>query len=282
MQKDKEIILNNGVRMPMVGFGTFKIDDAGAKTAALQAIEAGYRHIDTASYYQNEAGVGEAVRECGVPREELFVTSKVWMTDLGYDATRKAFEASMKRFKLDYLDMYLIHWPRPLANEAWQAMERLYDEGRIRAIGVCNYNIPLLDAFLQQARIKPVVNQIELHPRLQQKEVVRYCQERQIVVEAWSPIMKGQVMEIPLLLELGEKYGKSAAQVALRWHLQRNVVVLPKSQTPSRMAQNRDLFDFELTGDEMEAIALLDDNHRLGFTPEHIYAHGFTPGDKPK
>ena len=281
MDMNTTLTLNNGVEIPILGYGTFKIDIEATKEAVTAAIKAGYRHIDTASYYKNEAGVGAAVRESGLNRADFFVTTKVWMDDLGYDKTMKSFEASLKEMQMDYMDLFLIHWPRPLGAESWKAMEKLYADGQIRAIGVCNYSPELLEDLIQQSDIVPAVNQVELHPGLQQEDLVKYCNSRNIRVEAWSPIMKGQVMDMPVLKELGDKYGKSPVQITLRWHLQRGIIVIPKTVTPSRMKDNSNIFDFELDDSEMSRIAELDSNKRLGFPPEYIFKNGFKPGDVP-
>ncbi len=273
--------LNNGIKIPVLGYGTFTMDNASAEDAVSSAIRVGYRHIDTASYYKNEKGVGNAVKSSGIPREEFFLTTKVWMDDLGYDKTMTSFEESLRDLQTDYLDLYLIHWPRPLALESWKAMETLYRDGVIKAIGVCNYTPAYLEDLIQNSDVIPAVNQVELHPGLQQNELLRYCRSRDIHVEAWSPIMKGQVLEMPLLQELGHKYGKNPVQITLRWHYQRGIIVIPKSVTPSRMEDNTKIYDFELTEGEMEQISGLECNKRLGFPPEHIYEKGFKPGDKP-
>ncbi len=281
MGLDKTFTLNNGVGIPCLGYGTFTIDNASAEEAVSAAIRVGYRHIDTASYYKNEKGVGQAVRDSGLPRENFFLTTKVWMDDLGYDKTMKSFEDSLKALHTDYLDLYLIHWPRPLAAESWKAMEKLYKEGVIRAIGVCNYTPEYLEDLIQNSDIVPAVNQVELHPGLQQNDLISYCNSRNIRVEAWSPIMKGQVMDMPLLKELGKKYDKNPVQITLRWHHQRGIIAIPKSVNPVRMESNSEIFDFKLTDQDMDAISALDSNSRLGFPPEHIFEKGFKPGDKP-
>lgn len=283
MNRIPNIELNNGLEIPMIGFGTFKIGNDEAKELVLKAFEAGYRHIDTAFYYKNEKGIGEAIRESGLARKDIVLASKIWLDDLGYDKTMAAFEASMKNLGLDYIDLMLIHWPRPAALESWQALEEQYADGRVKAIGVCNYKPAHLEELLASADIKPVLNQVECHPRLQQKETIDYCRSHGIAVEAWSPIMKGQVMDIPLLQEIGARHGKSPAQVSLRWHLQRGVVIIPKSSSMERMKQNLDILDFELSDEDMKAIKTLDEGVRLGFDPDYIYENGFDPArDLPK
>lgn len=276
--------LNNGVSIPIMGYGTFKVPNDEVKKLVKKALDVGYRHIDTAAYYQNEEGVGEGIRESGVPREEIFLTSKVWMDDLGYDETLRAFDRSMKKLGLDYLDLYLVHWPRPLAKDAWKAMERLYSEKRIRAIGVSNYKSHHLEDLISNSTstIVPAINQIELHPGLQQNETYEYCKKEGIAVEAWSPIMRGKVVNMPELIDIGEKYNKTPVQVTLRWHIQRGIIVIPKSANIKRIEENAQIFDFELTAEEMKQIESLDKNTRLGFDPDYIYEHGYDPSNPPK
>ncbi|WP_218061683.1 aldo/keto reductase [Planobispora rosea] len=265
------VTLNNGVRMPQLGFGVWRVPDAEAYTAVTAAIEAGYRSIDTAKLYRNEEGVGRAVRESGVPREELFVTTKLWNDDHGHDAALRAFDASMDRLGLDYLDLYLIHWPLPALDkyvETWRALERLHSEGRVRAVGVSNFPAEHLERLLGESEIVPAVNQIELHPMLPQAELREYHAARGIVTEAWSPLGQGgRLLDEPVLGKLADKHGRSPAQVVLRWHLQLGNVVIPKSVTPSRIAENIDVFGFELDADDMAAIAGLDSGTRLGPDP---------------
>ncbi|GAA3446138.1 aldo/keto reductase [Planomonospora venezuelensis] len=265
------VTLNNGVRMPRIGLGVWRVPDDEAAAAAATAIEAGYRSVDTAKLYRNERGVGRAVRASGVPREELFVTTKLWNDEHGYDAALRAFDASMDRLGLDYLDLYLIHWPVPARDryvETWRALERLCAEGRVRAVGVSNFTVETLDRLLGEAGIVPAVNQIELHPMLPQAELRGYHAEHGIVTEAWSPLGQGRgLLEEPVLAELAAKHGRSPAQVVLRWHLQLGGVVIPKSVTPSRIAENIDVFDFVLDPGDMAAIAVLDSGTRLGPDP---------------
>lgn len=269
--------LNNGVEIPVVGFGTFKIDNKDVKDLVLSALELGYRHIDTASYYNNEEGIGEAIKQSGLKREELFITSKLWLDDLGYNNTIKAFEKTMKNLKLDYIDLYLVHWPRPSAIESWKALEEFNAQKRARAIGVCNYKKQHLEELIEASNIIPAINQIELHPKFQQQETYEYCMKKNIAVEAWSPIMKGKVAEMETLIAIGDKYNKTPAQVALRWHLQNNIIVIPKSAHQERIKQNLDIFDFNLTDQDMSDIKVLDADIRLGFDPDYIYKNGFDP-----
>ncbi|QYM79925.1 aldo/keto reductase [Horticoccus luteus] len=263
-------VLNNGYVLPWVGLGVFQIK-SDAQTAAVvrTAIEQGYRGIDTASLYGNERGVGEAVRSCGVPREELFVTTKVWNDAMRADKVAEAFEESMRRLGLEYLDLYLLHWPiKGHMVSSWRALETLHRTGRVKAIGVSNYMIAHFEELLPHVEIKPMVNQIEYHPYLQSPALIDYCQTRGIQVQAWSPLMQaGALLRDRTLVEIGARHGKSAAQVVLRWDLQTRVATIPKSADPKRIAENADLFDFALDADEMAAIARLDRGQRCGADP---------------
>ncbi|MBS3742386.1 MAG: aldo/keto reductase, partial [Candidatus Cloacimonetes bacterium] len=235
-----------------------------------RALETGYRLIDTASVYGNEEGVGKAVRESDLPREEVFVTSKVWNTDQGYERTLKAFDKSMNRLGLDYLDLYLIHWPvSDLYKDTWKALEKLYNEGRIRAIGVSNFLIHHLKDLMEDAEITPMVNQVEFHPHLVQQELHDFCQKNQIQSEAWAPLMRGKVNEIPLLKGLAEKYEKTPAQIVLRWDLQKGVATIPKSSNPERIRSNADIFDFELSEGDVKRIDDLEQGGEERVTGEH-------------
>ena len=262
------IRLLNDVEMPRLGLGTYKSAEGGdVEGAVLAALKIGYRSIDTASLYRNEAGIGAAVRASGVPRSELFLTTKVWHDEQGYDETLAAFERSLAQLGTDYLDLYLIHWPRAESAETWRAMERLYAEGSIRAIGVCNHLEHHLEDLLRRAQTPPMVNQYEFHPWLQQPSLLRYCEGHDIVVEAWAPLMKGRTAEEPELARIGERHGKSPAQLAIRWLLQHGVVTIPKSVHPERIAENADVFDFALSVEEMRAIDMLDRGERFGPHP---------------
>ena len=255
--------LSNGYEIPCVGFGTWQINgDETAKNAAINAIKAGYRHIDTAAVYGNEIGVGEAVKNCGIKREELFITSKVWNTMRGYENTLVAFDESIEKLGLEYLDLYLIHWPasknrfknwEEINFETLQALVKLYKEGRVRAIGVSNFLPHHLEA-LMDMEIKPIVNQIEFHPGKMQEEVLSFCRENNILVEAWSPLGRGAVLDNEILKDIAEKYKKSVAQICIKWCLQNGVVPLPKSVTPERVKENADVFDFEISADDMKII----------------------------
>ena len=263
------IKLNNGVEIPCVGYGTFRTDPAVTAQAVQDAIAAGYRHIDTAKVYENEVGVGQGIKAAGVPREELFVTSKLWNTDRGYEATKAAFQASLDRLGLDYLDLYLIHWPAnekqfgvdaaKINAETWRAMEELYEAGKIRAIGLSNFMPHHVAELLKTAKIKPMVDQIEVHPGWTHAEEIKKLQAMDIVVEAWGPLggQGATVLVDPTMQKIAAAHGKSTAQVSLRWILQQGVVPLPKSVHVDRIKQNMELFDFELSNEEMQTIAAL-------------------------
>lgn len=268
--------LHNGVKMPWFGIGVFKVEEGPELVHAVRAaIKNGYRSIDTAAIYGNEEGVGQGIREgiqeAGITREDLFVTSKVWNADLGYESTIQAYETSLKKLGLDYLDLYLIHWPvEGKYKEAWRALETLYKAGKIKAIGVSNFQTHHLEELLKDAEIKPMVNQVEYHPRLSQKEVQTFCQEHGIQLEAWSPLMQGQLLDNEVLAEIATKYNKSVAQVILRWDLQNGVVTIPKSTKEHRIIENANVFDFELTKEDMERIDDLNQNHRVGPDPDNF------------
>ncbi|AFH66322.1 aldo/keto reductase [Paenibacillus caseinilyticus] len=268
--------LNNGVTMPVLGLGVFQVEEGQELVQAVKtAIRQGYRSIDTAAIYGNEASVGQGIREAlqegGLAREELFVTSKVWNADLGYESTLAAYETSLAKLGLEYLDLYLIHWPvAGKYKEAWRALETLYKEGRVRAIGVSNFQIHHLEDILRDAEVKPMVNQVEFHPRLTQQELLKFCREQGIQPEAWSPLMQGGLLEDPVLKEIAAKHGVSVAQVILRWDLQQGVVTIPKSTKAHRIAENADLFGFELTAGEMERISGLNKNQRIGPDPDNF------------
>ena len=263
------IKLNNGVEIPCVGYGTFRTDPAVTAQAVQDAIAAGYRHIDTAKVYENEVGVGQGIKAAGVPREELFVTSKLWNTDRGYEATKAAFQASLDRLGLDYLDLYLIHWPAnekqfgadaaKINAETWRAMEELYEAGKIRAIGLSNFMPHHVAELLKTAKIKPMVDQIEVHPGWTHAEEIKKLQAMDIVVEAWGPLggQGATVLVDPTMQKIAATHGKSTAQVSLRWILQQGGVPLPKSVHVDRLKQNMELFDFELSNEEMQTIAAL-------------------------
>ena len=276
MKKDLTInstkTLHNGVEMPRFGLGVYKMTDKEAAVEAmLAAIDAGYRAIDTAAVYQNENEVGEAVRASRVKREELFITSKVWNTDQGYDNTLRAFEASLERLGFDYLDLYLTHWAIPdTYEETYRAIQRLYDEKMVRSIGVSNHQQHHLEKILAKANTQPMVNQIELHPQLTQEPLREYCAANGIGVTSWSPLARGRLLEEPVLAKIGAAHGKSIAQVVIRWHLQSDLIVIPKSVTPTRIAENADVYDFELSNEEMKMIDGLNQDWRSGTHPDQI------------
>ncbi|MCY6958522.1 aldo/keto reductase [Clostridium brassicae] len=265
-------ILNNEVKMPWLGFGTYKVENGNTVIESVkEALKIGYRHIDTASYYGNEDGVGTAIKESGVPREKIFLVSKVWNTDQGYEKTLKAFETSIKKLGTDYLDLYLIHWPQPLSKETWKALEKLYKEGRVKAIGVSNFLVNHLEYLLEDAEVIPMVNQVEFHPYLIQNDLIEFCEKNNIQLEAWSPLMRGKIFEIELLQELAKKYGKTIPQIVLRWDLQMGIVTIPKSVTPSRIKENSDIFDFEISKEDVDKIKQLNKEIRVGSNPDKVY-----------
>ncbi|MFJ2813676.1 aldo/keto reductase [Streptomyces sp. NPDC091279] len=265
------VTLNNGVQIPQLGFGVFQVPDAETTAAVTHALEAGYRSIDTAAIYGNEAGVGAALAGSGIAREDLFITTKLWNADQGHDATLRAFDASLAKLGLDHVDLYLIHWPTPAQDryrDSWRALEKLAADGRIRAAGVSNFQPAHLSRLTEDSALVPAVNQIELHPGLQQRELRALHAESGIVTEAWSPLAQGAVLGDPVLTGIAERHGKSPAQVVLRWHLQLGNVVIPKSVTPVRIRENIDVFDFTLTDEELTAIAGLDRGLRTGPDPD--------------
>ncbi|WP_270607895.1 aldo/keto reductase [Bacillus mobilis] len=268
--------LHNGVEMPWFGLGVFKVEEGPELVEAIKAaIKAGYRSIDTAAIYGNETAVGEGIRAgieaTGISREELFITSKVWNADQGYEETIAAYEESLKKLKLDYLDLYLVHWPvEGKYKDTWRALETLYKEKRVRAIGVSNFQIHHLQDVIKDAEIKPMINQVEYHPRLTQKELQAFCKEQGIQMEAWSPLMQGQLLDNETLQTIAEKHGKTTAQVILRWDLQNGVITIPKSTKEHRIIANADVFNFELTKEDMEKIAALNENHRVGPDPDNF------------
>jgi diketogulonate reductase-like aldo/keto reductase len=268
--------LANGVKMPWMGLGVFQVEDGADVVQSVKAaIRNGYRSIDTAAIYGNEEGVGQGIREAleetGLSREDLFITSKVWNADLGYDTTIQAYETSLKKLGLDYLDLYLIHWPvEGKFVEAWKAIEDLYKDGKIRAIGVCNFQIHHLEELMKHTEIVPMVNQVEYHPKLAQKELHAFCQEHNIQLEAWAPLMQGQIFDNETIKELAEKYNKTMAQIVLRWDIQNGVVTIPKSVKEHRIIENADIFDFELSSEDMERISALNENFRVGPDPDNF------------
>ncbi len=270
-------ILHNGVKIPCVGFGTWQIPNNQICVDAVKnALKAGYRHIDTASIYENEEKVGLAIRESDIPRDQIFVTSKLWNSDQGYESTLEAFDKTMKRLSLDYLDLYLIHWPIPedhahdyeeLNAQTWKAFEELYNKGLIRAIGLSNFMVNHLQSLLKTAKIKPMVNQIEYHPGLLREDTVKFCKDNDIIIEAWSPLCRGRILDNKCIDKIAQKYNKSIAQICLRWVLEKGIIPLPKSATESRIFENADIFDFSISEEDTKYIDGLVDCGDSGLDP---------------
>ena len=268
-----QVTLNDGSSIPQLGFGVYKIPEAETVDAVLAALDAGYRHIDTAAFYENERGVGEGVRRSGLDRGDVYVTTKVWWTENGYDSTLRSFDASLDRLGFDTVDLFLIHWPAPKHDkyvDTWRALERIREEGRARSIGVANFHTHHLDRLAAETDVVPAVNQVELHPWLPQEEVRRYDREHGIVTEAWSPLARGRVLGDPTLDGLARKHGVTPAQVVIRWQLQLGNVVIPKSSTPARIRENLDVFGFELDADDLASIAALETGERTGKDPDEL------------
>jgi 2,5-diketo-D-gluconate reductase A len=264
------VTLHDGVEIPQLGFGVFQVPPEDTQEVVEEALEVGYRHIDTAGAYRNERGVGAAIAASGIPHEEIFVTTKLWNSLQGYESTLGAFKKSLDRLGLDRLDLYLIHWPVPTEGRAldtWRAFERIHDEGRSRTIGVSNFRAEDLEQLEQQAFIQPTVNQIELHPHFPQAELRAWHQEHGIATEAWSPLAQGDLLVNETISSVAARHGRTPAQVILRWHLQLGNVVIPKSVTPKRIRENFELFDFELSDEDMAEIAALDVGQRIGPDP---------------
>lgn len=271
----KGFVLENGTELPFLGFGTYLVKD---ERIILDALENGYRHIDTARRYENEKIIGNALKNSAISRRELFLTSKVWKTDLGYDSTLRSFESSAEDLGVQYLDLFLVHWPqsapnadwKPALTETWKAMERLYEEGAVRAIGVCNHLPHHLMHLLRYANVRPMVNQIEFHPGYAQPATTQFCLTQGIQVEGWSPLGRARMLDDPLILEMAEKYGKTPAQICLRFCLQSNVLPLPKSSAPERMRQNLDIFDFDMSMEDISRLTTMQETGWSGIHPEHF------------
>ncbi len=267
------LTLNNGITIPQLGLGVWKAAEGGeVERAVSAALETGYRLIDTAAIYGNETGVGKAINASGVPREEVFITTKLWNANHAHDDALRAFEESLQKLDCGYIDLYLIHWPVPMDGkfvEAWKALEKLYADKRVRAIGVSNFKPHHLEELLQNSDVIPTVNQIELHPMLQQKETRDYCAQHDIIVESWSPLMQaGEALEHPTITKIAEQYSKTPAQVVLRWHIENGLIVIPKSVNPQRIEENFNLFDFELTAEDMQQIESMNQDRRIGADPD--------------
>ncbi len=264
--------LHNGVNMQWLGLGVYKIKEGNEVIESVKtALNNGYRSFDTAAIYRNEEGVGQAIKESTVPRKDLFITTKVWNSDQGYESTLQAFDASIEKLGLDYVDLYLIHWPvKGKYTETWKALEKLYKDGRVRAIGVSNFNIHHLEDIMEIAEIIPMVNQVEYHPHLTQKELHNFCKKHGIQLEAWSPLKQGELLSEPTINKIARKYQKSPAQIILRWDIQNQVVTIPKSINESRIIENANIFDFELTPVEMSEIDALNKDHRIGPDPDNF------------
>ncbi|KUK83445.1 aldo/keto reductase [Petrotoga sibirica] len=264
-----KVELANKVKIPWLGYGTYKAHGDELIEGVKHALSIGYRLIDTAEMYENEEEIGKAIRQSKIPRNKIFITSKVWNTNQGFESTLNSFENSLKRLGTDYLDLYLIHWPvSGKYLETWEALEKLYKEGRVRAIGVSNFLIHHLQDIINNCEITPMVNQVEFHPYLLQRDLLDFCQKNKIRLEAWSPLMRGRVLDIPQLIDIAKKYKKTPAQIVLRWDLQHGVVTIPKSVHKERIKENADIFDFELTEEEMNIIDNLDQNKRFGANPD--------------
>lgn len=272
MAKKDFFVLNNKVKMPQIGLGVlFAKNDGEVENAVISALQTGYRKIDTASAYQNEQGVGRAIKKSGIARKEIFLTTKIWNNGQGYDQTLLAFDKSLERLQTNYVDMYLIHWPvKSKYKETYKAMERIYKSGRVRAIGVCNFSIPQLEDLMEYAECAPTLNQIEMHPHLSQNETIHFANDHKIQLEAWRPIMMGEVLNFPELIQIGKAHNKSAVQITLRWLIQRGVAVIPKSVNPLRIEENFKIFDFELSSEEMDIIEGLNQDRKLGEDLSHV------------
>jgi 2,5-diketo-D-gluconate reductase A len=267
------VTLNDGNTIPQLGFGVFKVDPDKTSRIVRDAFEVGYRHIDTAKIYGNEEGVGHAIKTSGIDRDELFITTKLWNADQGYESGLEAFEKSLGRLQLDYVDLYLIHWPAPANDnyvDAWKALEKIRESGRAKSIGVSNFTVEHLTRLLGETDVVPAVNQIELHPEFQQREITAFGREHGIATEAWSPLAQGALLKEPNVQEIAEAHGKSLAQVILRWHIQQGNIIFPKSNNRERIEENFNIFDFELSADEQASITALEKDGRVGGHPDEV------------
>lgn len=263
------VTLSNGVKIPQFGLGVYKVEESEAKDTVLSALDLGYRHIDTASFYGNERQVGDALQETDIPREDIFVTTKVWNDEQGYEETLKAFDRSVEKLQTDYVDLYLIHWPVPgKFQDTWRALEHLYEQGRVRAIGVCNFQEHHLEKLLDTAEVMPVVDQVEFHPRLYQKGLLDFCRDKEMRLEAWAPLGRAQYFDAPVLQSLAEKHQKTPAQIILRWELQHGIITIPKSTKRERQKENADVFDFELSPEDMNEVDEMNRDERLSKHPD--------------
>ena len=264
---EKFMFLSNGVKIPSIGFGTYKSgDDEETAKIIKNALNLGYKMIDTASFYNNEVGIGNGIKESGIDRKDIFIVTKLWNDDHGYDNTIEAFNKSLNNLQVDYIDLYLIHWPNKLNAETWRAFEHLYETGKVKAIGVCNFKVEHLEELKKTAKIMPMVNQVEIHPFSTKNNIINYCKDNNIKVVAWSPISRGRVLSNELMIDLSQKYKKSIVQIVLRWHMQKGVIPIPKSSNENRIKENIDIFDFEISSEDMKAIDSLDEGYDMSVT----------------
>lgn len=264
---EKFMLLSNGVKIPSIGFGTYKSgDDEETAKIIKNALNLGYKMIDTASFYNNEVGIGNGIKESDIDRKDIFIVTKLWNDDHGYDNTIEAFNKSLNNLQVDYIDLYLIHWPNKLNAETWRAFEHLYETGKVKAIGVCNFKVEHLEELKKTAKIMPMVNQVEIHPFSTKNNIINYCKDNNIKVVAWSPISRGRVLSNDLMIDLSQKYKKSIVQIVLRWHMQKGVIPIPKSSNENRIKENMDIFDFEISSEDMKAIDSLDEGYDMSVT----------------